>query len=125
MRKKINHRINKANGWQFYTNAIIAYQMPKIVSRVGFLFELEGHYDKSDYAVLNNNDFKGDFKTASISPFAQVKFNERNALTVLASVSSRRAFKEKHDETTVEPYLNYTGYEWYFRRIALSYTHKF
>ncbi|MBR1715740.1 MAG: hypothetical protein IJ717_12450 [Treponema sp.] len=116
---------NKANGWQFYTNAIIAYQMPKMVSRVGFLFELEGHYDKSDYAVLNNNDYKGDFKTASISPFAQVKFNERNALTVLASVSSRRAFKEEHDETTVEPYLNYVGYEWYFRRIALSYTHKF
>jgi hypothetical protein len=75
--------------------------------------------------VLNNNDYKGDFKTASISPFAQIKFNEKNSLTILASVSSRRAFKEEHDETTVEPYLNYTGYEWYFRRIALSYTHRF
>jgi len=116
---------NMANGWQFYANAILAYQMPKMVNRVGFLFELEGHFDKDDYVVLNGNDYKGDFKTASISPFAQIKFNEKNTLTILASVSSRRAFEEEHDETTVEPYLNYIGYEWYFNRIALSYTHMF
>ncbi len=116
---------NKANGFQVYVSSVIAYQMPKKLNRVGFLFELEGHYKESDYAVLNNNFYKGDFKTVSVSPFAYIKFNEKNTLTILASVSSRRAFEEEHEETTIEPYLNYIGYEWYFKRIALSFTHTF
>jgi len=117
----------KANGLQYYSSFILAYQMPKLpkkVYRVGFMTEFEGHFKDSDYVNLGG-DYNGNFQTVSISPLIQFKFTKNDSLIVLANVSSRRAFKEEHDETTVEPYLNYIGYEWYFRRVALSYTHIF
>jgi len=113
---------NKANGWCNYQNIILAYQMPLVLSRIGLLTEFSGHYSDSDYA---NEHYKGSFKSISISPLAQFTFGQHDSLSALLGFSSRRSFEEKHEESIYEPMLTYSGREWYFNRIALSWTHTF
>lgn len=116
---------NKANGWQNYQNIVLAYQMPLTLSRIGVLTEIEGHYKDSDYDPAAYPAYKGSFKTISISPLMQFTFSEAQSLAVLFGFSSRRSFVENHTDTNVEPNLTYSGREWFFNRIALSWTMKF
>ncbi len=113
---------NKANGWCDYQNIVLAYQMPLVLSRIGVLTEFGGHYSDSDYA---NTAYKGSFKSISISPLMQFTFGEHDSLTALAGFSSRRSFEEEHTESIYAPFLTYKGREWFFNRIALSWTHNF
>ena len=113
---------NKVNGLQNYQNLVLAYQMPLTLSRVGVLTEIEGHYNKNDFS---NALYKSDFKKISISPLAQLTFDEHNVLSILAGFSSRRSFAEAHKESIEETALTYSGYEWFFNRIALSWTYTF
>lgn len=116
---------NKANGWQNYQNIVLAYQMPIVLSRVGVLTEIEGHYKDSDYNPAAYPAFKGSFKTVSISPLMQFTFSETQSLAVLFGFSSRRSFAQEYTDSNVEPLLTYAGREWFFNRIALSWTVKF
>lgn len=113
---------NKTNGWNEYQNLVLAYQMPLVLSRTGILTEIDGHYSNSDYYFEKYN---GSFKTVSISPLMQFTFGEKDSLAVLAGFSSRRSFEEAHTESIYEPLLTYKGREWFFNRIALSWTHNF
>lgn len=113
---------NRANGLQNYQSLVLAYQMPLVVSRVGCLFELEGFYNNNAYA---NESYNGSFKTISIGPMSQIKFNSHSVLTVLAGFSSRRSFTTDHTDKIVETTLTYSGYEWFFNRLALSWTYTF
>ena len=113
---------NKVNGLQNYQNLVLAYQMPLFVSRVGCLFESSGHYKNDAYS---NSSYNSAFKSISISPMAQLKFSEQSILTVLAGFSSRRSFTTSHKESIEETALTYCGYEWFFNRIALSWTYTF
>ena len=113
---------NRANGLQNYQSLVLAYQMPLVVSRVGCLFELEGFYKNDAYA---NEAYNGAFKSASIGPMCQLSFNSHSVLTVLAGFSSRRSFTTEHTDKIVETALTYSGYEWFFNRIALSWTYTF
>lgn len=113
---------NKVNGVCNYQNLILAYQMPLVLSRVGLMFELNGHYNASDY---KNEKYKGDFMEFSINPLCQFTFTEKDFLTVMATFKTRRSFEESHSKDTVEPNLTYSGVEWYFNRVVLSYQHKF
>ena len=113
---------NKANGWQNYQNLVLAYQMPLVLSRVGVLTEIEGHYKNEDY---NNPLYNGSFKTVSISPLMQFTFGENQSLAVLFGFSSRRSFVQEHKDSKVEPRLTYAGREWFFNRIALSWSMTF
>lgn len=114
---------NKANGICNYQNLILAYQMPLVFNRIGVMFELNGHYDASDYKGYEN--MKGDFFEIGISPMCQLKFTENDTLAILASFRTRRSFKESHDSYKNEPLLTYSGNEWFFHRLVLSYYHKF
>ena len=116
---------NRANGWQNYQSLILAYQMPLVLKRVGVLSELEGHYKASDYDAASYGKFNGSFKTISISPLMQFAFGENHTLAVLFGFSSRRSFVEEHTDTKLEPCLTYAGREWFFNRIALSWTMTF
>ena len=113
---------NKANGWQNYQNIVLAYQMPLVLSRIGVLTEIEGHYKNEDYNYANYN---GSFKTISISPLMQFTFGQKQSLAVLFGFSSRRSFVQAHDNSKVEPNLTYAGREWFFNRIALSWSMSF
>lgn len=113
---------NKVNGYKEYQNLVLAYAMPLVVSRVGVLTEIEGPYQDQ---VYTNPYYKGSFKTVSISPMAQLTFGEHDVLTILAGFSSRRSFTQAHTAATEETALTYAGREWFFNRIALSWTHSF
>ncbi len=120
---------NKVNGFCEYQNIVLAYQMPLVLSRIGVLTEISGHYSESDFEndeVLSPSDkYNGTFKQISISPLMQFTFGEHDSLAVLFGFSSRRSFEEEHKESIVEPGLTYSGREWYFNRIALSWSHNF
>ena len=116
---------NKANGWQNYQNIVLAYQMPLTLSRIGVLTEIEGHYKNEDYDTTAYPDYNGSFKSISISPLMQFTFGEKQSLAVLFGFSSRRSYTQSHTDSKVEPNLTYAGREWYFNRIALSWSMSF
>lgn len=113
---------NKTNGWNNYQNLVLAYQMPLVLSRIGVLTEFEGHYSNSDYAF---EKYKGSFETISISPLMQFTLGSKDSLSVLFGFSSRRSYSEIHTDSNSETYLTYSGREWFFNRIALSWSHNF
>ncbi len=120
---------NKVNGWSDYQSIILAYQMPLFLSRIGILTEIGGHYSDSDYEINSTTNpyknYKGSFKSISISPLMQFTFGEQDTISALLGFSSRRSFKEEHTDSIDEPFLTYSGREWYFNRLALSWTHNF
>ncbi|MCR5288463.1 MAG: hypothetical protein K6E51_00565 [Treponema sp.] len=85
----------------------------------------------TDAAYYPESSFKsGNDHFAPISGvFDSFKFcttlNDKDSLTTLIDFSSRRSFEVDHDKTEEEPYLKCTGREWYFKRIAVSWTHIF
>ena len=111
---------NKVNGWCDYQNIVLAYQMPLVLSRVGVLTEFESFYKNDAYA---NQDFNSTFNQISISPLGQFTFDDHNVLSVVFGFSSRRSFTTDHKEKIEETSLTYSGYEWFFNRIALSWTY--
>ena len=113
---------NKANGWCNYQNIILAYQMPLVLSRIGILTEINGHFSDSDFP---GEGYKGSFKSIAISPLAQFTLGEHDTLSAILGFSSRRSYKQEHEESIYEPRLTYAGREWYFNRFALSWTHTF
>lgn len=113
---------NRVNGLKNYQNLVLAYQMPLILSRVGVLTEWDGYYSKN---AFNNENYEGNFMKVSISPMAQLSFTDKDVLSILLGFSTRRSFTTPHDDEKEETNLTYSGYEWYFNRIALSYTHTF
>lgn len=112
---------NKVNGLRNYQNLILAYQMPLKLYRVGVLAELDGYY-KDD--VYKNPNYNGSFKEISISPLLQFKFNDKNTLSALINFSSRRSFTTDVVANT-NVFNDFASREWYFKRIALSWTHNF
>ena len=115
---------NHVNGLCYYMSAVIAYMMPLKVNLIGVMAGFDGHYNASDYAEIADS-YDGDFMHVNISPLMNVKFSEKDSLTVLAYFESRRAFSEEHDETKEEVSLNCIGREWYFDCFAFSWTHNF
>ncbi len=117
---------NRANGLKNYQSLILAYQMPLVISRAGLLFEYDGYYKDSAFdAIYVNPNYKGSFKTINISPLAQFTLSKHDTLSLLFGFSSRRSFTTNHTESKVEPLLTYAGREWFFNRIALSWSHNF
>ena len=115
---------NFANGLQFYQSYVLGYQMPTMVSIVGIRAELTGHYNSSDYGSYADN-FDGSYITKDISPLMQLTFSKKDSLYIMANFESRRSFAEEHTSTDEEPLLTCTGDEWFFNRVALSWTHTF
>lgn len=111
---------NKVNGVKEYQQAILAYQMPMVWSRVGIIFESDRYLNANAFA---NPAYNGNFRDMNLSLMSQFSFTDKDTLTVLFNFANRRTYETITD--TPDPYLNNTGAEWYFKRFALSYSHKF
>ena len=114
---------NKCDGLQEYQNLILAYQMPLVLSRAGFIFESSRHY-KNDYSSKYDG-YNGTFTERKIAAMGQFTLGKHDLLTVLAQFNTRRAFTEEHEGSYVEPLLKYSSTEWFFNRVAFSWTHSF
>lgn len=112
---------NKVNGVKEYQAAILAYSMPITLSRVGFVFESERFYKDN---VYKNEDFRASLADFNLSAMSQFSFSKQDSLTVLLNFATRKQY-ETYNEDLSESTLKTTGIEWYFRRVALSYTHNF
>ena len=116
----------KINGWHYTADFIVAYQMPLVLKTVGVQTELEGQVNgKKDFAaqyhLMNPN-----FMSISISPLMVFEFSKKDALTIQFKFASRRSYTEKASPVkNVLTGLQQSGREWYFNRIAFSYTHTF
>lgn len=119
----------KINGWQYGANFIIGYQMPlvPVLDTVAVQTELDGQFNgKKDFAAQYYKA-EPNFMNVAISPILVFKFGKKDALTTQFQFSSRRRFAKeytKSKEIFIED-LGFTGREWYFSRIALSYKHSF
>ena len=120
---------NRVDGWYQYINAVLAYQLPiPYLKMVGVMFESDGSYSDSVYA---NSEYKGSFKDLSLSPLLGFTFNEHNSLNVLFHFKSRRTYETYAPDPDNEGHLLYpeslntktVGREWFFNRIAFSYTY--
>lgn len=113
---------DRVNGLRNYQCGIVAYQMPLVLYRVGVMYESDGYYKDSAFA---NPDYKGSFKSLSISPLAQLKINDHNTLALLAGFSSRRSYKTKPTGDAEAANGKFASREWFFNRVAISYTYNF
>lgn len=112
---------NKVNGLKEYQQAILAYAMPLTLSRVGIVFQSERYYRDDVYA---NKNYKASEPELDLSAMGQISFSPKDNLTILVNFRGRKKF-ETYKPNVPESRLNTNGREWFFRRIALSYTHNF
>ena len=115
---------NKARGLQYVVQGVLGYQMPLPLSLTGVMFGATGYYDGKAYGEFDAN-YDGSFAKISISPFLQFKFGDKDDLYCLFDFASRRSFNAEFEELEEALYLKKTGREWFFNRIAFSWTHKF
>lgn len=114
----------KANGWNYYSQIILGYQMPLVLQTVGLQFELSGYYDEASFDA-KYLDWNPSFMRVNINPICILKFNENHALTIQTRFSSRRGFSSDRGEDATNFNLDYNGREWWFERVALSYSYSF
>lgn len=114
---------NQVCGAKFEALGLLAYQMPLALSRIGVMYTAGGYYCGSDYGVYDKN-YDGDFITHSINPLIQFNLGKKDELFCLFCFSTRRSFDSEWEKTEEELFMKTTGSEWFFRRIALSWTHR-
>ncbi len=114
----------KVNGLNYNANIVLGYQMPLVLQMVGIQTEISGFF-KDNYASIYSG-YKGDFTKYSINPLAIFKFNDHHSLTVQTCFTARRGYSTEAETVDgrkeSELNLNFSAYEWYFNRIAFSYT---
>ena len=115
---------NKVGGAQYEASGLLAYQMPIVLSMAGVMYSAEGHFKGSDYGDFDKN-YDGSFVTHSVTPIFQFKLGEKDELFCLFNFSSRRRFTEKLEKDEDTLFMKTVGREWFFNRIALSWTHNF
>ena len=114
----------KANGWNYYSQIILGYQMPLVLQTVGLQFELSGYYDEASFDA-KYLDWNPSFMRVNINPICILKFNENHALTIQTRFSSRRGFSSDKGSSATNFNLDYNGREWWLERIAFSYAYSF
>ena len=115
---------NRVEGLQYEFCGILAYQMPLVLYRAGFMYTAYGHYDGGDYGDFDVS-YDGAFTQQSLSGLCQFKFAEKDELTCIAQFSTRRSFDKELDEAEDALFAQKVGTEWYFQRLIFSWTHKF
>ena len=113
----------KACGLAYEVQGIIAYQMPLALKFAGVMYKQCGYYDGTVYGYYDKT-FDGAFPEISISPVLQFAFGKNDELTALFDFSSRRSFESEIKKESDILYTRTTGREWYFKRLAISWTHK-
>lgn len=112
------------NAWQYYSNIIIAYQMPLVVQTVGVQTELESFYSADSFAA-RYADWNPRFTTISINPLMNLQFAKKHNLIIQLGFSSRRSFTSDSSNYSNDLEKVYESREWYFKRLALSYSFTF
>lgn len=119
----------KVNGLNYYANAILGWQLPlKHLSLVGCQAEFEGFYDDGQIDSAYRN-FDIDFCRINIAPLVVFSFTKKDTLFALVYFERRRGYDSGkgyvngREQSELE--MNCSGGEWYFRRLALRYIHKF
>ncbi len=117
---------NNVNGLVYEASFMLGYFMPLHFNMVAVNFSCFGHYNADDYMdnISGKDFYNGKFVTYTVSPVLGFEFTKQDSLNVLFIVSTRRAYSEKSDDETADPFFNYVGYEWFFDSIALFYKHK-
>ncbi len=118
---------NRVNGWNQYCNFVLAYQMPSLLKMAGVMVETDKRLSSDAYDSALYGKYDSDWNQISISPLLQFQFGGKDTLSCLLGFSSRRRFVEAfdYDNSQKEPTLTTSGREWYFSRVAISYSHKF
>jgi len=112
------------NAWQYYSNIIIAYQMPLVVQTVGVQTEFESFYSLDSFAP-RYAEWNPVFTTISINPLVNLQFSKNQNLIIQLGFSSRRSFTESSSSAENDLEKVYESREWYFKRLALSYSFSF
>ena len=115
---------NRVEGLQYEFCGILAYQMPLVLYRAGFMYTAYGHYDGSDYGDFDTS-YDGAFTQHSLAGLCQFKFAEKDELTCIAQFTTRRSFDKELDEAEDALFAQKVGTEWFFQRLIFSWTHKF
>lgn len=113
------------NGWRHLGTYVLGYQMPRKLNFAGVMVETEAWLgDVREYSTMGSSGWGSDFVTVTISPLANLAFDERNSLTFLVQLKSTQDWS---DGTTQSNYLNdrdYAGRLWKLDRILFSYSRK-
>lgn len=115
---------NNCNGWRYTANFVLGYQMPLPLSMIAVNTDVYALFNSDDYGIYSIS-YNGDFTNVTISPMLKFDFSKKDSLFVLFEFKKRRSFEEKHSESKEEIFLTYSGAEWFFNRIAFSWTHVF
>lgn len=113
------------NGWRHLGTYVLGYQMPRKLNFAGVMVETEAWLgDVREYSPMGSAGWGSDFVTVTISPLANLAFDERNSLTFVVQIKSTQDWS---DFTTQSNYLDDRDYEgrlWKLDRIVFSYTRK-
>lgn len=115
---------NNCNGWRYTANFVLGYQMPLPLSMIAVNTDVYALFNSDDYGIYSSS-YNGDFTNVTISPMLKFDFSKKDSLFVLFEFKKRRSFEEEHSESKEEIFLTYSGAEWFFNRIAFSWTHVF
>ena len=115
---------NNCNGWRYTANFVLGYQMPLPLSMIAVNTDVYALFNSDDYGIYSSR-YNGDFTNVTISPMLKFDFSKKDSLFVLFEFKKRRSFEEEHSESKEEIFLTYSGAEWFFNRIAFSWTHVF
>ncbi|MBQ2354486.1 MAG: hypothetical protein II397_01565, partial [Treponema sp.] len=111
-------------GFSYELQTILAYQMPLALRLAGVMYKMNGYYNGDVYGEYDKS-YNGTFPEISISPVLQFSLGKSDSLFCLFDFSSRRSFDKEFESEGQSLLLNNTGREWYFKRIALSWSHRF
>lgn len=114
----------KANGWKYYSSMILAYQMPILLQTIAVQTEFESFYSNNSFAP-EYEMWNPEFAKISISPLINLEFSQSQNLIILFGFSSRRSFTSSTASLKNDLQKTTMGREWFFNRIALSYSMKF
>ena len=115
---------NRVEGLQYEFCGILAYQMPLVLYRAGFMYTAYGHFDGSDYGDFDAS-YDGAFTQHSLAGLCQFKFAEKDELTCIAQFTTRRSFDKELDSAEDALFAQKVGTEWFFQRLIFSWSHKF
>ena len=115
---------NNCNGWRYTANFVLGYQMPLPLSMIAVNTDVYTLFNSDDYGIYSSS-YNGDFTNVTISPMLKFDFSKKDSLFVLFEFKKRRSFEEEHSDSKEEIFLTYSGAEWFFNRIAFSWTHVF
>lgn len=115
---------NKANGFGYQFDYLLAYQMPIFINMAGIMGDVFGYYDSDSYGDVGDS-YNGSYKTVDISPFLKFNITKNDSLFTLFNFRCRRSFNQDHNSQKEEIFMEQTGDEWFFYRIAFNWIHNF